>query len=391
MFSRVHREAEVAVGLYRNALALFRTGTSDLQEPDFGADPGLEAKYMAEADGDLRRGMPPVLVLVAVIFVLFGVAHLSGAEPRGPDSAAVDFAAAFFLILCAAAMRLTRLGKASFIVPLGLAGAAFGSSLSSVVRQPLDPVGAQGVAAVCMIVVGLALVTPRRRDSVSWALAGIAAIAAPEFLVRAATAASLAPMALVVIAFCINVYASGYLERIRRRDFRLRRSYRTEARTDALTGLINRRCFVELYQREAARLQRQKRSFAVAIVDIDRFKAINDRHGHQAGDDVLKAMARLLEGTVRATDLVARWGGEEFAILFPDLSGDSGAVSAERIRAAIQDRRVGGGLAAGPVTVSIGVTAIEGIEDIERVIARADAALYRAKRNGRNRVEFEPL
>jgi len=294
--------------------------------------------------------------------------------------------------LCAAILRFTRLGRVSIIVPAGLVGAMFGSSLSSVVRLPMDPIAAQGVSGFCMVIVALAIVTPRTRDSLRWAVSGIAAIALPEILVRTFHGTEPARIAMIAISFFVNFYVAGYLEQIRRRDFGLRRSYQAEARTDALTGLINRRCFVELYQREVARMQRQGRSFAIAIVDIDYFKAINDRYGHQTGDQVLTAMARLLEGWVRASDLVARWGGEEFAILFPDLAGDTSAASAERIRAAVQARPVVvGEQVVGPITISIGVTAVEAPEDIESAIGRADAALYRAKRNGRNRVEFEPV
>lgn len=121
----------------------------------------------------------------------------------------------------------------------------------------------------------------------------------------------------------------------------------------------------------------------VILCDIDHFKPINDQYGHGAGDRVLATVARLMKNTVRSTDSVIRWGGEEFLIVLPDCAEDSALVRAERIRQAIDEHRddeVGG------VTVSFGVAIQSSDESGDNVVARADKALYQAKEQGRNRV-----
>jgi diguanylate cyclase (GGDEF)-like protein len=121
------------------------------------------------------------------------------------------------------------------------------------------------------------------------------------------------------------------------------------------------------------------------LLDVDHFKHINDAHGHPAGDAVLRQLAQLLLATVRVSDVVARFGGEEFAVLLPELAGPLDAVmTAEKIRQAVESTRFGD---VGRVTVSIGVSlATPEDADARRLVERADAALYDAKRGGRNAV-----
>lgn len=154
---------------------------------------------------------------------------------------------------------------------------------------------------------------------------------------------------------------------------------------DALTHLLNRRAWNRALQAEALRLRRSPQSTAMLVVDLDHFKAINDRHGHPAGDAVLVTLAGLLKEGTRGTDLVARYGGEEFALLLTEIRQRDDALHvAEKIRAAVADRGFDGGV--GRVTVSVGVAWVEP-EDVSPAAAlqRADAALYRAKAEGRDR------
>ncbi len=148
------------------------------------------------------------------------------------------------------------------------------------------------------------------------------------------------------------------------------------AHRDPLTGLLNRRGF--LVRAEAAR------DGSIALLDLDRFKAINDQFGHEAGDTILQDFAAFLARGVRRTDCVGRWGGEEFAVLFPDTDEAEAAAVLRRLA-----RRLGNGLIERPdglpVTCSGGVVAIEG-EPMPLAMARADAALYAAKRSGRNQL-----
>lgn len=157
------------------------------------------------------------------------------------------------------------------------------------------------------------------------------------------------------------------------------------ASEDGLTGVANRRSFDRRLHDELARSRRSGRGFGLLLVDADHFKAINDRHGHPAGDAVLVTLAGLLKEGTRGTDLVARYGGEEFALLLTEIRQRDDALHvAEKIRAAVADRGFDGGV--GRVTVSVGVAWVEP-EDVSPAAAlqRADAALYRAKAEGRDR------
>ena len=162
------------------------------------------------------------------------------------------------------------------------------------------------------------------------------------------------------------------------------------ANTDGLTGVLNRRRFLELAETEFRRAHRYGRPLSVLIIDIDRFKTINDRAGHPFGDRVIRAVADCCSAQLREGDAVGRLGGEEFAILLPEKGPESGARTAETLRAAIE--RDVAALAAErglTVTCSIGGVALDrGHACFADLIAQSDAALYQAKDAGRNRVHF---
>jgi diguanylate cyclase (GGDEF)-like protein len=161
-----------------------------------------------------------------------------------------------------------------------------------------------------------------------------------------------------------------------------------QAVTDELTGLFNHRRFVEALESEAERARRFNQPVGLVMVDLDDFKAVNDSYGHQQGDEVLRQVAGLMRSYSREIDAPARYGGEELAIVLPqtDLSG-AGRL-AERLREGIEQLeipRVSGG-GSMRVTASLGVAALpESAGDVERLIAAADAALYEAKRGGKNK------
>lgn len=169
-------------------------------------------------------------------------------------------------------------------------------------------------------------------------------------------------------------------------QIRLTEQLRQQAQTDFLTGLANRRHFLALAQRELERRKRYPQPLALAMLDLDHFKAINDAHGHDTGDLVLQAFAASCQRLLRATDVVGRLGGEEFAILFPQTDAAQALEVGERLRAEI----AAGGVSRPqglPIryTVSIGIAAAQGDDaNIDMLLSRADAALYRAKADGRN-------
>lgn len=172
---------------------------------------------------------------------------------------------------------------------------------------------------------------------------------------------------------------------------RLKDAFESQSRTDPLTGCLNRRAVMERLVAELARVQRGGAVGGVGVLDLDFFKRINDRHGHAAGDAVLRELVRRARECLRISDLFGRIGGEEFLLVWPatDLAGVR--VAAERLRAAVAGTPFAVPGAEIAVTASIGVTTIAvGGEQPEEAVARADAALYAAKQGGRDRVEFSP-
>ncbi len=162
------------------------------------------------------------------------------------------------------------------------------------------------------------------------------------------------------------------------------------AMRDPLTDLPNRRHFDMSISSRIAELAGYGRRFSLLIADIDRFKLVNDQHGHAAGDLALRTVAKTLLGASRASDDVARIGGEEFAITITAGDQEALKITAERFRALVEQSHVRVDERDLPVTISIGGTLAEVGDTAASVFERADAAMYRAKRGGRNRVELDP-
>jgi diguanylate cyclase (GGDEF)-like protein len=187
---------------------------------------------------------------------------------------------------------------------------------------------------------------------------------------------------------CVGIlWLTLLLGRELRRRQEAERGLATLAATDSLTGLANRRRLDQVLRHEWARAQRNRKPLAVLMVDVDHFKAFNQRHGHAGGDHALREVAKAIEACIhRPADLAARYGGEEFQVVLPETDLVGARLLAERIRASVE------ALApfaddAHAVTVSIGI-GLSGIQhDLAGVLGAADEALYRAKAMGRNRVE----
>jgi diguanylate cyclase (GGDEF)-like protein len=164
---------------------------------------------------------------------------------------------------------------------------------------------------------------------------------------------------------------------------------RFRAATDALTGLPNSREVQDTLKRMTAHASRTLSPLAALLLDLDHFKQINDTHGHAAGDDVLAALGSTLKATLRASDFVGRYGGEEFVILLPDTGYAEAQTAAEKIRGAVAAITVSG--VSRPITASIGLAILpDNAHDSVSLLRNADRALYSAKSNGRNRVEAAP-
>lgn len=188
----------------------------------------------------------------------------------------------------------------------------------------------------------------------------------------------------------LGAYISNVRNKLRQRNKEMEKALATIERLashDELTGIYSRRYFLDALRREQSRFEREQQPFCLAMLDLDSFKAINDRHGHLAGDDVLRTFAECVQQEVRQVDYFARYGGEEFVLLLVNADMALASNIAERMRTRIEaqafphvDR---------PVTASIGIAQYRRGESINDLIGRADRALYAAKDGGRNQVQRE--
>jgi len=177
---------------------------------------------------------------------------------------------------------------------------------------------------------------------------------------------------------------SELLEQIKRQA----QEFALQARLDALTGLANRRAFDESMARECARARRTQLPLCLVLLDIDHFKLVNDTFSHSIGDEVLKLVAATICRHCREEDTVARWGGEEFAVLLPNTSVYAAEDICERIRLAIMQTDCSVLAADLHITVSMGIAGFAGETQHDKLLSRSDSALYRAKQSGRNRIDI---
>jgi len=188
---------------------------------------------------------------------------------------------------------------------------------------------------------------------------------------------------LLLIAVALAMSFAMALARFGERDH-------SRAQRDALTGCLNRRAFGALYRREGDRSRRLSRPVSLLFFDIDRFKQLNDRFGHEVGDEVLHLLCRRVSGALREHDVLFRWGGEEFVVLLPHTRAPEAAAVAERVRRAVADEPLGKDSNTDPIdlTISVGSATAEPAPELpDDLLHRADTACYRAKALGRNRVE----
>ncbi|MBL1271459.1 MAG: two-component system cell cycle response regulator [Marinobacter maritimus] len=190
-----------------------------------------------------------------------------------------------------------------------------------------------------------------------------------------------------LVMMLIGIVMSEALRQLRAGEFLARQQLREQATTDQLTGLLNRRAMHHLLEKEHARARRYGTRYSLILGDLDRFKLVNDRYGHNVGDIVLQETARRLGSQMRAQDVLCRWGGEEVLMLLPETGLEGAMQVAEKIRLSLADEPILAGEHSIPQTISLGVTSCLGRHDIVSAIKRADDALYRAKENGRNRSE----
>jgi diguanylate cyclase (GGDEF)-like protein len=170
-------------------------------------------------------------------------------------------------------------------------------------------------------------------------------------------------------------------------SYQLTKNLESMVTVDGMTGVLNRRGLEDASHKMEGLCKRVHMGMAVLLIDIDHFKKVNDKHGHLAGDDVLRHMTEVVKGVLRTGDVFGRYGGEEFAVFMPNTNESEASILAERIRAAVESAPFTEGKYNIPITVSIGTAdSVRAGYDFKGLIAAADTTLYAAKKGGRNRV-----
>ncbi|MCA6125350.1 GGDEF domain-containing protein [Bradyrhizobium sp. WSM 1704] len=188
---------------------------------------------------------------------------------------------------------------------------------------------------------------------------------------------------------CLGIFSSSMQQSLYQSGLKLKEAYRRIeqlAEIDELTGAFNRRSIMRVLEEEIARSARSGSTTAVALIDLDHFKRINDVHGHPIGDEALRTFAISMFANIRSIDRFGRYGGEEFLLVLPDLSQDQAMRAVERLRGIIADLDWSAFSPGMKVTISAGVTTLKPRENSDTLLARADGALYAAKAGGRNRI-----
>lgn len=224
-----------------------------------------------------------------------------------------------------------------------------------------------------------------RRVTVALSAAGAFAT---TYAVYAASGSPDAATTVFVVTTSVAAYTAlfGLMAFVSQTLQRVEQQLWDSSMTDALTGLPNRRDFGSRGEAEVLKAVRHGRNLALLMFDIDRFKVVNDSFGHHVGDEVLKHVSKVASDAVRKTDILCRFGGEEFAVLLPETALDGAVEVAERIRRAMEEQRRP---TVPPVTVSVGVASLNlHGRSLNELVASADGGLYRAKHGGRNRVEI---
>lgn len=353
-------------------------------------DPAREAEFrrfeLDAATPFLRKLLP----LLGTLFAAFAVPDYWILGPGPAFLVTVIARAASFGLMIYASFRMTpenpRARRERLLVGITLLGiVSFGVALFAYRRGNFH---LQAVSVILMIA-AIYLIPNRFRVSLSLSLllagmglAYLLLLAPPELLPseRAAYIADFFLMAL--LSALLGRTFSG----TRRREYARTRELEWLSRTDLLTKVGNRRDFEDRLESSLARRRRHGEETALLMLDIDKFKSVNDQHGHRVGDAVLKEIAGRLESALRTEDTLARWGGEEFVLLLPRADMKAATEFGGRIRSRISGTPFG---CAGTITASIGITMLTETDTVESAVARVDRALYRAKDNGRDRIERE--
>jgi diguanylate cyclase (GGDEF)-like protein len=362
------------------------------------ADLLIAAVVVIGAGRRLQDGLAPwsgSLAVRAVALLLFArFEPLSGALPLAAGLLALSISLQAHALIAferrALPAWMHSAAIAALVVPFALlagdaaaailfGGLVYGTLLAAAAAiawhvRPPATYRSRGILGACFAVAAFAFWTR-----------GISAVLAADPLLAFAAPGTFASAAFIAAGVAALVSSFGFvLLHKERADAEAQRL----ATMDPLTGAYNRLTFQEIAERELARAKRAGQPLSIIMVDIDHFRAINEKHGQRVGDEVLQAVAQAIRSALRKEDMLVRFGGEEFVVLLPEVAGPGAVIVGGRIRKAVAANEISAGGRRFPLTVSAGVSARldEGPESVDSLIARADEALALAKRRGRNRV-----
>jgi diguanylate cyclase (GGDEF)-like protein len=349
-------------------------------------NPANDAEFLRTVEIQLCENLPSAFRLLGLILVLFGSLTFGlGIATDKPLATSITVIIGLALALrprTFAGMPGHHWWRPVIVIFLANLNASFTPPPGTPFGIPFDI-----STRSCIALLGLGLVARNRRD----ALRFVPVMAFIDFSIaqpwQISTGVAVNSIAVLTLSGSLSYAAAALLERLRFSEFLQKKKLWLEGRVDTLSGLGNRRYFNEVTRSISERTSTPDEENSLMIFDIDHFKRVNDSFGHDTGDLVLKEVAKRIRSQLRSTDIVARWGGEEFIVFMPNSNSQSAVKSAERIRDAVAKDFISIDL--GPrieLTLSAGVTTATGGTRFEDILSCADQALYAAKSQGRNRV-----
>jgi diguanylate cyclase (GGDEF)-like protein len=349
-------------------------------------DPEREARFRESRINGLIEVNLNTFWSIAIIMLGFGLWDLF-VDPAHARSALMIRAAGAVLVIGTGIFQKLP-GKASWMPLLAKVRLTIAIAASVFAATMLDRGYGFGVAGLVVIILTGPYIALDTRDLLKTNLVVLIALVAVMSFVSLTPFDKIGTAVFVLLAIAVSSLLGRVLEASNRRAFALELDLHRDARTDALTGLDNRRAMQERGRIELKRAKRSGQPVSIILCDLDHFKNINDKYGHEAGDTALTDAGAVLRGALRESDALGRWGGEEFIAILPGTNAAGARAVAERMRAAIVATKLAG--VSEGITISLGVATSEQLDDpameYDLLMREADQRLYRAKLEGRNRV-----
>jgi diguanylate cyclase (GGDEF)-like protein len=350
--------------------------------------PAVEAEFRNWRITGLAEVNANTFWTIAIIILAFGIWDAYADPEHWPAAFRVRIAGAALIVATGLFQKMP--GMAHWLPFMAKIRLVIAVATALLAATMLDRGYGFAVAGAAVMILTGPYIAIDVRDLLATNLVLVMALAVVLFAVSLDPFDAIGTAVFVLLAIASNLLLGRVVEASHRREFVLELELRRDARTDALTGLDNRRAMEERGPIELKRAQRSGSPVSVILCDVDHFKSINDRYGHVGGDTVLRTVATSLRGALRETDVLGRWGGEEFMAVLVDTDSLVARHVAERMRAAIA-KTVFDGLPEG-TTISLGVatqhTVTSPASAWDAIVKEADMLLYQAKKEGRNRVIY---